>query len=106
MFLNFDGEPRLLVRRALNDSRVPLSEMAWREGQTHLARARLDEVPVDLRHWEWFYLDRLYSGGLFQFPLRSMFARQVRLRNDGHDLVSNAGKVGTPWKRGTFVFSW
>jgi WD40 repeat protein len=79
-----------MVRTALNNSRVALSEVAWREGQTHLARARLDEVPVDLRRWEWFYLDRLYSGGLIQF-LAPSYGLEIAFSPDGQSLAAGCG---------------
>src|SRR5205807_5751830 len=43
-------------------------------------------------------------GSLSQFWLPSTFSRHDRSRKDCHDLFSRLGKVGTPWKRGAFVF--
>jgi hypothetical protein len=52
-------------RQQLANSQVMLADAAWREGHASLAQDRLDEVPLDLRRWEWRYLKRTSSGGIF-----------------------------------------
>ena len=91
-----------LARRTLADSRIALAEAAWRDGQTPLAFARLDDIPFDLRRWEWFYLDRLFSGGLFRLPARSFGQHEIAYSPDGQLLasVSDAGIVHV-WDSGT-----
>jgi WD40 repeat protein len=53
------------AERGLANSNIMLAEAAWLEGHFGLAQERLDEVPGDLRRWEWHYLKRATAGGLF-----------------------------------------
>jgi WD40 repeat protein len=51
--------------RLLTDTRIQLIASALRDGQTVLARDRLDEVPAQERFWDWHYLKQEQEGSLF-----------------------------------------
>jgi eukaryotic-like serine/threonine-protein kinase len=58
-------EKKNAAERLLANSQVMLADAAWREGNGRIAQDRLDEVSADLRRWEWRYLKRTFSGGIF-----------------------------------------
>jgi WD40 repeat protein/tRNA A-37 threonylcarbamoyl transferase component Bud32 len=78
-------------RRALANSRVMLADAAWREGHGGLAQDRLDEVPDDLRRWEWHYLKRATAGGLFTFHGHTGQVNSVCYSPDGSRLATGSG---------------
>ena len=58
----------LHTKRQLANSAVMVSRMALREGDVQRANDWLDKAPlepVNLRHWEWYYLRRQIDEGLF-----------------------------------------
>jgi WD40 repeat protein/serine/threonine protein kinase len=50
------------ARQAHAVSMLGQAQIAWRDNNTRQAGALLDEVPQDLRGWEWGYLKRLFRG--------------------------------------------
>ncbi len=44
---------------------ILLSQTSFESGNVILARERLEQVPPDLRNWEWRFLARQYNGGIF-----------------------------------------
>jgi hypothetical protein len=88
------------TERALANSKVVLADALWREGQVALARDRLDEVPDELRRWEWRYLKRATVGGLFTLHGHTGIVTSVCFSPDGHRLATgtrdpfNRGKPG------------
>jgi WD40 repeat protein len=81
-------------RRALANSQVLLAQAAWRENDVLRALERLDDVPADLRFWDWYYLKRLYGGGPFTLYGHTGGVRGVGVGPDGRRLAS-AGGDGT-----------
>jgi WD40 repeat protein/tRNA A-37 threonylcarbamoyl transferase component Bud32 len=75
-------------RQQLANSQVMLADAAWREGHVALAQDRLDEVPSDLRLWEWRYLKRTSTGGIF-----TVHGHSVCFSPDGQRLAT--ASVGT-----------
>jgi WD40 repeat protein/tetratricopeptide (TPR) repeat protein len=75
-------------RRAVANSKVLLAQAAWRENDAGRALERLDEVPGDLRSWEWKYLKRRYGGGLFTLYGHTQPVSGVAVSPDGRRLAS------------------
>jgi hypothetical protein len=72
----------------LTNSQVLLADAACRAGNVGLALDRLDEVPANLRHWEWHYLKRISSGGLFALYGHTDAVTSVAFGPDGARLAS------------------
>src|SRR5262249_6383423 len=79
------------TRRQLANSHVMLADAAWREGAAALAQDRLDEVPVDLRCWEWHYLKRISAGSLFTLIGHTYWVNSVCFSPDGQRLATASG---------------
>jgi uncharacterized protein (TIGR03067 family) len=48
--------------------RLTLARKEWQAGHLAAANQLLDECPAALRRWEWYYLRRLFHGGLLTLP--------------------------------------
>jgi hypothetical protein len=81
-------EQKKAAERLLANSQVMLADAAWRERLAALAQDRLDEVPVDLRRWEWRYLKRASSGSLFTLYGHTGPVTSVAFSPDGARLAS------------------
>src|SRR5205823_4426265 len=57
-------------------------------GAAGVARERLDEVPEDLRRWEWRYLKRTTPGGLFTLKGHTSGVTSVCFSPDGKGLAT------------------
>jgi WD40 repeat protein len=79
------------TERALANSKVTLADALWREGQVALARERLDEVPDELRCWEWRYLKRATAGGLFTLHGHTGPVNSICFSPDGQRLATGSG---------------
>jgi WD40 repeat protein len=64
-------------RQQFAASQTLLADATWREGRLELARERLDEVPPDLRRWEWGHLKRVSDGGIFTLHGHTTHVRSV-----------------------------
>jgi len=60
--LRYQGE----LQRLLASRRVLLAYEAWRDRDFMMAQQLLDEVPEDVRGWEWWYVDRLCRARLIR----------------------------------------
>ncbi|HEV3116065.1 MAG TPA: protein kinase, partial [Gemmataceae bacterium] len=49
-------------------AQISLADKAWNENQPDQVRLALDACPHPLRHWEWYYLNRLCDAGLLTIP--------------------------------------
>jgi eukaryotic-like serine/threonine-protein kinase len=78
------------AEQALANSQVMLADAAWRGGNVGLALDRLDEVPADLRRWEWRYLKRTSSGSLFTLYEHTGPVYSVAFSPDGARLASGS----------------
>jgi WD40 repeat protein len=85
-------QQRLAVR-SLANSYVQLAAAAWREGKVALALHRLEEVPEDLRFWDWRYLRRQCEGSLFTLYGHTNGVSQVAYSPDGKSIVSLGGTL-------------
>jgi putative hemolysin len=81
------------TERALANSKVVLADAFWRAGKVALARDRLDEVPDELRLWEWRYLKRTTTGGLFTLYGDTEPVWSVCFSPDGQRLASGGDTV-------------
>ncbi len=88
------NESRQRTERALGSSRLDQSVTAWHAGNVFLARSLCEDVPPDVRAWEWRYLRRQYTGGLFTTGDRLHGADCLAYHPQGKFLASG-GKDGT-----------
>jgi WD40 repeat protein/tRNA A-37 threonylcarbamoyl transferase component Bud32 len=82
-----DANARRLSRAFVN-SRVPLAEATWRSGNLFLAHEHLDEVPLGQRHWDWHFLKRRCTGGLFTLYGHVFIVTGLAFSPDGRTLAS------------------
>jgi hypothetical protein len=76
------------TKRALANSQGLLADTAWREGHVAVAQNRLEEVPTELRRWEWHYLKRTTAGGLFTLFGHTDSVTSVCFSPDGQRLAT------------------
>jgi WD40 repeat protein/serine/threonine protein kinase len=76
-------------RRQLANSQFLLADAAWRDRPASLTQDRLDEVPPDLRNWEWRYLKRTCTGGIFTLYGHIGSVSSVAFSADGTVLASS-----------------
>src|SRR5262249_23092648 len=58
-----ENEKKLEYTLALDQ--ILLAQASIDKGDVRLAQDRLEQVPAELRGWEWHYLQRLCHGGIF-----------------------------------------
>jgi WD40 repeat protein len=78
------------ARRLHAVSLLRQSQVAWRDNNARLAGALLQEVPEDLRGWEWTYLRRLYRGGYLTLYGHSGAVASVTMSPDGARLATGS----------------
>src|SRR5262249_20085149 len=79
------------TRRALANATVLLSDTAWDEHNLSQALALLEQVPKDLRYFEWHYRRRQYQGGLFTLSGHTRPVNSVTCSPDGRRLATASG---------------
>ena len=93
----------LTYRTALDQ--ILFAQTAFESGNVLLAHERLENVPQDLRNWEWHYLKRLYQGGIFTLYGHVNHVFAVAFSSDGTRLATGSrdktariwdAPVGTP----------
>jgi WD40 repeat protein len=65
------------LQRAWFNSRIPLAEAAWRDGRILPAHERLAEVDRNQRFWDWSYIKRACSGGLFTLRGHTIYVHSL-----------------------------
>ena len=86
------------LRYNLALSQILLSQAAFNSGNVAQARELLNQVPPDLRRWEWRYLKRLYAGGIFTINAHKGFVHSVAFSPDGSLLATGgADKMARIW---------
>ncbi len=78
------------LRHNLSLDKILLARAAFESGNVILARERLDEVPPDLRRWEWNLLDRQYEGGIFTLYGHTAGVLSVASSPDGTRIASGS----------------
>ena len=81
-------------RRVEYYHRILLADRETAEGDKTRARQLLDECPVNLRHWEWHYLnDRLVRPGMEYLSLSgpTQYVTAITYHKDGSLLAAAAG---------------
>jgi hypothetical protein len=69
--------------------KILLAQAAFDNGLVPVARSRLDEVPAELRSWEWRYLKRQFDGGIFTLFGHAAPVLSVAMSADGARLMSS-----------------
>ena len=78
----------LKYNRALD--RISLAQAAFDSGNVPLAHERLEEIPSDLRRWEWHYLKRQYNGGIFTLNGHTSTVLSVAFSPDGTRIATGS----------------
>jgi WD40 repeat protein len=78
------------VRQAHAVSLLRQAQVAWRDNNARHAGALLQEVPADLRGWEWNYLKRLYRGGYLTLYGHTGPVSSVTMSPDGARLATGS----------------
>jgi WD40 repeat protein len=81
-------------RRELFAARGPLAEAALRDRDVARANDLLDGVPRRFQFWDWAFLKRKATGGLFTLQGHTAAVNAVAVSKDGKRLAS-AGQDGT-----------
>jgi len=71
--------------------RISDAKLAWEAGNVRDAERHLDEIPPDLRHWEWHHLRRLCRSALTEIaslPAPDGQTPPLALRHDGQLLAT------------------
>jgi WD40 repeat protein len=98
-------EDRQGLRHTVSLDRVLLAQAAFDSGNVSVARERLDEVPADLRGWEWHYLKRLYHGAIFTLYGHTSAVNSISFSPDGTRIATSSwdnstrvwdARTGTP----------
>src|SRR5262249_46559622 len=84
------------AERALANNLIALAEAEWRSGPPGVALARLDTIPPSLRFWEWHYLKRSYTGGVFQLASENQL-RSLACSAAGRLLAAGGKNVVELW---------
>lgn len=87
-------------------NRIALAERDWQDNQVGHAEELLDLCPKDLRHWEWYYLDRLCRGNLLTLGGKPGEITGVAWSPDGKWLASASGKPAGKDARAGQVVVW
>jgi WD40 repeat protein/tetratricopeptide (TPR) repeat protein len=74
----------------LANSSILLARREWESGNFRHAWALLDEVPANQRHWEWFYLQRVFQGSDCTLYGHTGGVRSVAFSADGTRLASGS----------------
>jgi WD40 repeat protein/tRNA A-37 threonylcarbamoyl transferase component Bud32 len=83
--------------RLVANIQIQLADSALREGHLAVAKARLDEVPLEERFWEWHYLKRQAEGGLFTLYGPTSPVGSVAFSSDGTRLSSSTSHGTRIW---------
>src|SRR5262249_32274199 len=86
------GQVQATERAPANTKGGP-ADALWREGQVGLAHDRLEEVPEELRRWEWHCLKRTTAGGLFTLDGHATAVTSVCFSPDGNRFASASGNL-------------
>jgi WD40 repeat protein len=87
-----------LTERVLTGSRVGQAHSLWREGNLTLAHELLDACPVETRYWDWRYVKRLCTGGLFTLEGHTDAVTSVAFSPDGQRLATaSRDKTAKVW---------
>jgi WD40 repeat protein len=78
------------ARQAHAVSLLRQAQVAWRDNNARQAGALLQEVPEDLRGWEWNYLKRLYRGGYLTLYGHTGQVTSVSMSPDGARLATGS----------------
>jgi WD40 repeat protein/serine/threonine protein kinase/tetratricopeptide (TPR) repeat protein len=86
------------LEHRLGVSNILLATAAYDNHDPALAAERLDSVPVEQRGWEWHYLKRLMSGGIFTLSGHTLPVTCVALSPDGTRIATAAARQGLPFE--------
>jgi WD40 repeat protein len=78
------------ARIGLYVNSISQAEREWRDSNASQARVILQSCPEDLRHWEWYYCQRLFQGELLTLEGHSDEVTSVAFSPDGRFLVSGS----------------
>ena len=78
------------LRYRLGVSDMAAASGAYENGDVVLAAERLSDVPLEQRGWEWHYLKRLASGGLFTVYGHTGSVNSVVFSPDGSRIVTGS----------------
>ena len=67
---------------------ILLAQAAFDGKGTALAHERLDRVTPELRHWEWPYLKRQFTGGIYTIAGHTSAVNSVAISPDGTRIVT------------------
>jgi WD40 repeat protein/predicted Ser/Thr protein kinase len=81
-----EQKKEVIYQLALSD--LLLSQSNFNNHDSELARDRLARVPPELRNWEWYYLQRRFSGGIFALRGHTRAVRAAKFSADGSRIVT------------------
>jgi WD40 repeat protein/tetratricopeptide (TPR) repeat protein len=103
-------EDRNNLRHTLSLDRILLAQGAFDNGDVALGREWLEQVPPELRRWEWHYLERQFQGGIFTFQEHTYGVNGLAFSPDGTRLVTSSVdkvvNVGSPPAGSTTAKIW
>ena len=88
-----------LERRTRFNDKLLLAQSVWHGHDPVLASRYLEEIPENLREWEWRLYRKLFEGGLFTLtrPMVTLpdpqYVNSIALSSDGKYLVAGTGDV-------------